>query len=82
MDNEISIEYYSEQNSEETSWIKIFKKEELIFNVTYKNNTESQLDYVGGGFGEDYNVMNPCWHIANYINRANIHSDILFPSNF
>jgi hypothetical protein len=81
LNSNISMQYHCEQNSQDRSWIKIYHKDNLILDVNYKNNQEPFIDYIGGGGGEDWDVINIAWHLAGYINKVRENSNVvLFPN--
>jgi antitoxin component YwqK of YwqJK toxin-antitoxin module len=77
INNCLSIKYYCEQNEREESWLKIYQDDKVILDVTYKNNHEPFLDYIGGGMGEDWDVVNFAWHLAGYINKVKADPSII-----
>lgn len=65
---DVSIQYYCGER-EEKSWIKIYNKDTLIYEVTYINTAkEPYIDFASGW--EDWEVVNFAYHLASYINKA------------
>ncbi len=79
LNDSISITYHCEQSKEERSWIKIYKKGDLILDIDYKNNQEP-FNNPFDGF-EDWGVVNFAYHLAEYINKVRENPNIvLFPN--
>lgn len=75
---DISIQYYCEQSHEQTSWIKLFNNNHLIYETEYKNGEEPYID-IASGF-DDWDAVNFAHYLAGYINKARENPDIvLFP---
>ncbi|TSE06762.1 hypothetical protein [Aquimarina algiphila] len=62
-----SIQYFCGERKQK-SWIKIFDKENLIFDLEYINPIqEPYIDFVSGY--EDWEIVNWAYHLAKYINQ-------------
>ena len=64
----IAIQYYCEQSDEQLSWIKIYDKDNMIYETEYKNGEEPYIDMVSGF--DDWDTVNFAYYLANYINKA------------
>ncbi len=75
---DISIKYYCGERAEK-SWIKIFDKEVIIFELEYINPTQEPFIDFFLEF-EDWDIVNFAYHLAEYINKVRENPNIvLFP---
>lgn len=78
---DISIKYFCGERNEE-SWLKIFNKEIVIFELEYINPAKEPFIDFFLEF-EDWEVVNFAYHLAGYINKVKENpSVVLFPNEY
>nr|WP_199002628.1 hypothetical protein [Flavobacterium sp. ASV13] len=76
---DIIIQYYCEQNDQQLSWIKIYDKNYILYEIEYKNNEEPYID-MASGF-DDWDTVNFAYYLGAYINKVKENPHTVFSNS-
>lgn len=74
---EISIEYFIAQDMHTRSWFKLFKSEDLIFNINYLNPHKPFVLSDPFFSDEDYETTNFASHLAQWISKIKKENNVV-----